>query len=42
MTIILLVLNLVLNTTTTIVTDDAGRNAIRCSTEFLIMDEDVQ
>lgn len=42
MTIILLVLNLLLNTTETVVTNDAGRAKYSNSCEFVIMDEDLQ
>jgi hypothetical protein len=42
MTIVLLVLNLILNTTFTIITNESGRNAIEASSQFVIMDEETQ
>lgn len=39
MTVLLIVLNLLLNSTQVIVTDQGGKNNINNSTEFVILDE---
>ena len=39
MTIILIVFNLLLNITQTVITDDAGKQHYQNSTEFILVDE---